>query len=52
MVTLKEYVERMPEDQKYIYYATGSSVSQLENCLRFPSSRIKNYEILYLTETI
>ena len=30
LVTLKEYVSRMKEDQKYIYYATGSSVNQIE----------------------
>jgi len=52
MVTLKEYVERMPEDQKYIYYATGSSVSQLEKLPQVSIIKNKNYEILYLTETI
>lgn len=52
MVTLKEYVERMPEDQKYIYYATGSSVSQLEKLPQVSIIKDKNYEILYLTETI
>lgn len=51
-VTLKEYVERMPEDQKYIYYATGSSVSQLEKLPQVSIIKNKNYEILYLTETI
>ncbi|WP_414150126.1 molecular chaperone HtpG [Acetobacterium carbinolicum] len=52
MVTLKEYVERMPEDQKYIYYATGSSVSQLEKLPQVSIIKNKNYEILYLIETI
>ncbi|MEA4807478.1 molecular chaperone HtpG [Acetobacterium wieringae] len=52
MVTLKEYVERMPEDQKYIYYATGSSVSQLEKLPQVSIIKDKDYEILYLTETI
>ncbi|WP_373482618.1 molecular chaperone HtpG [Acetobacterium sp.] len=52
MVTLKEYVERMPEDQKYIYYATGSSVSQLEKLPQVSIIKNKDYEILYLTETI
>jgi molecular chaperone HtpG len=52
LVTLKEYVERMPEDQKYIYYATGSSVSQLEKLPQVSIIKSKDYEILYLTETI
>ena len=30
MVTLAEYVARMPEEQKYIYYAVGASVERLE----------------------
>ena len=52
LVTLKEYVERMPEDQKYIYYATGSSVSQLEKLPQVSIIKDKDYEILYLIETI
>lgn len=32
LVTLDEYVSRMPEDQKYIYYATGSPMSALTSC--------------------
>ena len=30
MVTLAEYVSRMPEDQKYIYYAVGESIDRIE----------------------
>ncbi|MBI4856783.1 MAG: molecular chaperone HtpG [Acetobacterium woodii] len=52
LVTLKEYVERMPEDQKYIYYASGSSVGQIEKLPQVSIIKNKNYEILYLTETI
>ena len=29
-VTLDEYVSRMPEDQKYIYYASGESIERIE----------------------
>ncbi|GAA3327901.1 hypothetical protein GCM10020331_069710 [Ectobacillus funiculus] len=30
LVTLDEYVSRMPEDQKYIYYASGESYERIE----------------------
>ncbi|MDR3022158.1 MAG: molecular chaperone HtpG [Clostridiales bacterium] len=52
LVTFKEYISRMKEEQKHIYYATGQSVAQLE---RLPAServREQGYEILYLTENI
>ena len=50
LATLKEYVERMPEDQKYIYYATGSNVEQIDTLPQVGIIKKKNYEILYLTE--
>lgn len=52
LVTLSEYVERMKEDQKYIYYATGESHARIE---RLPQTEIvqdKGYEILYFTDDI
>ncbi|WP_085993862.1 molecular chaperone HtpG [Oceanobacillus senegalensis] len=52
LVTLEEYVSRMPEDQKYIYYATGESNERIE---KLPQTEIvaeKGYEILYLTDQI
>ncbi|MGX9706082.1 molecular chaperone HtpG [Laceyella tengchongensis] len=52
LVTLDEYVSRMPEDQKYIYYATGESIERIE---KLPQTEIvadKGYEILYFTDDI
>ncbi|WP_336785304.1 molecular chaperone HtpG [Paenibacillus sp. MMO-177] len=51
-VTLEEYVSRMPEDQKYIYYASGESIERLE---KLPQAEIvtdKGYELLYFTDDI
>ena len=48
--TLKEYVDRMAEDQKYIYYATGSSVEQIDSLPQVGIIKKNNYEMLYLTE--
>ena len=50
LATLKEYVERMPEDQKYIDYATGSNVEQIDTLPQVGIIKKKNYEMFYLTE--
>lgn len=52
MVTLDEYVERMPEDQKFIYYATGESYERIEKLPQTELVADKGYEILYFTEDI
>ena len=52
LVTLKEYVSRMKEDQKYIYYATGSSVNQIEKLPQIELLLDKGYEVLYMTDEV
>jgi molecular chaperone HtpG len=51
-VTLDEYLSRMAEDQKYIYYATGESIARIEKLPQTELVAEKGYEILYLTEDI
>lgn len=51
-VTLDEYIARMAEDQKYIYYATGDSIARIEKLPQTELVAEKGYEILYLTEDI
>ena len=51
-VTLQEYISRMPEDQKYIYYATGESVERIEKLPQTELIADKGYEMLYLTEDV
>lgn len=52
LVTLDEYVSRMPEDQKYIYYATGESNERIEKLPQTELVADKGYEILYFTDEI
>ncbi|MBY0096171.1 molecular chaperone HtpG [Mesobacillus maritimus] len=52
LVTLDEYVSRMPEDQKYIYYASGDSNERIEKLPQTELVADKGYEILYFTEEI
>lgn len=52
MVTLDDYVSRMPEDQKFIYYATGESNERIEKLPQTELVSDKGYEILYFTEDI
>ncbi len=51
-VTLDEYVSRMKEDQKYIYYASGESIEKIS---RMPQTELvadKGYEILYFDDEV
>lgn len=51
-VTLDEYVSRMPQEQKYIYYVSGENIDRL---LKLPQTEMvieKGYEILLLSEDV
>ena len=49
-VTLEEYVSRMKEDQKYIYYAAGETLEKIDRLPQTESLRDSGTEILYFTE--
>ena len=50
--TLKEYTERMPEDQKTIYYASGESIDRIEMLPQVSSALARGIEVLYLTDDV
>lgn len=52
LVTLEEYVSRMPEDQKHIYYAVGESIERIKKLPQTEAVLDKGYEILFFTEDI
>ena len=52
MVSLKEYVDRMLEDQEVIYYATGDTVQKIELLPQTEQVKEKGYEILYFTANV
>ncbi|NMA57342.1 molecular chaperone HtpG [Clostridium cochlearium] len=52
LVTLDEYISRMKEDQKYIYYAPGENIDKIEKLPQTEMVRDKGYEILYLTDEV
>ncbi|MBE7021617.1 MAG: molecular chaperone HtpG [Ruminococcaceae bacterium] len=52
LVTLSEYVSRMQEDQKYIYYACGESIEKIEKLPQTELVAEKGCEILYFTEDV
>ena len=51
-VTLAEYVDRMKEDQKFIYFATGENAAAIDALPQTELLRSKGYEILYCTEDV
>ena len=52
MVTLEEYVSRMKEGQKYIYYACGETTDRIDRLPQTELLKDKGYEILYLTDDV
>ena len=52
LVTLDEYVSRMKEDQKNIYYACGETIAKIDALPQMELLRDKDYEVLCLTDPI
>ena len=52
LVSLKEYVERMPESQKKIYYATAKDKQTIEQLPQMETLRDKGIEVLYLLDPV
>ena len=50
LVTLAEYVDRMKEDQEYIYYASGDSLEAVDKMPQTEILKDKGIEILYFTD--
>ena len=52
LVTLKEYVSRMKENQKEIYFVSGESIEKLDQLPQCERVKDKGYEILYMTDGV
>ena len=52
LVTLNEYVQRMKEDQKDIYYLSGTDLELMDKLPVVQTLKSKGYEVLYLTENV
>jgi len=52
LTSLEDYVARMPEAQKEIYYITGDSVVSVQNSPLMEAFKDKGYEVLYMVEKI
>jgi len=52
LVTLQEYADAMPEEQKYIYFAAGESRARLEQLPQAELVKEKGYDILFFTEDV
>jgi molecular chaperone HtpG len=52
LTTLAQYVERMKEGQRQIYYATGESPQQILSTPHLEAFKAKGYEVLLLSDTV
>jgi molecular chaperone HtpG len=51
-VSLDEYIERMKDDQKEIYYISGENLDALKNSPQIEGFKARGYEVLFFTDTI
>lgn len=51
-ITLKEYVDAMPKEQKHIYYAAGENLARLEQLPQYQRLSDKGFDVLFMTEDV
>jgi len=52
LTSLRQYIERMPEGQRHIYYLTGESRVNIENSPHMEAFQARGFEVLILTDPI
>lgn len=52
LTSLSDYVSRMPEEQKYIYYACGENVNKIDKLPQTEQVKEKGFEMLYFTDDV
>ncbi len=52
LVTLNEYVDRMKEDQKEIYYVSGSDLDKMDKLPIVQTLKKKDLEVIYLLDDV
>ena len=52
LITLDEYVSKMADDQKYIYYVCGENIDRVAKLPQTERVKDRGYEILYCTDEV
>ena len=52
MISLKEYTDAMPEEQKHIYYAAGESTARLNQLPQYQKLQEKGWDVLFMTDEV